>query len=1131
MTCFRQSRAKHAGFLTFASAFALSCASVEIVFAADDQTTKITAEKQSFSMREGQLSDSLVAVSRAFDVDVLFSEAVVSGKRAPAISGEMTAEQAVSRLVWDSGLKARRTSAGAFVIAQVEADERVETIPAARSGSPATAVNEQIVVTGSRIERTNANAPSPVDVVSSEDIKRLGLTDTTEALRFVPALQQSVSLTTPELGGRTSFAAGAEGTAGLATLNLRGMGVERTLVLVNGRRHVGGVTGLPTVDVTSIPQALIERVEVLTGGGSSIYGADAVSGVVNYIIKDDFEGVQFDANYSAPTQGDAGGYFASVTLGGNFGEGRGNAVLNAEYQFQNNLQTQDRSFTEVSSLAAGNTPELAAFLGISPDFINVIVPDRRGPFNPRAGIASITFLGDEGAAINSFRSGVTEIGGVPVLQTIDRATGVITPFDFGIPTAQNFFQLGGDGGTVFGFAPQSDTIPETERFSINGFADYDITPWLNAFGEVKFTRNVSTSRVLFTLNLGDVPISEDNPFIPAQVRTQLESLQSQGLQADLIVDNLLSDDNTDLPREATRETFRIVGGFRGEVSKAFNYEISLNYGRTDTILTNTGEPLPDRFFAAADAIADPVTGDPICRSDIDPDTPFPVAGFPRPAIPGFNTFAPGDGSCQPINFFGPISDAAADFFLVRTEQTFELEQFVVNGVITGSSDDFFTLPAGGIGYAAGFEYRDENSQYRPDPLQEANLGFLSAFADDVPISGGFDVIEGFAEVNIPLLNELPFAQTLDATASVRVSDYSSVGTTTAFAFGGIWAPINDLRIRASYNRAVRAPNIGELFTPQATIPGQTLDPCAADNINLATSTRVTNCNALIGNIPNFDGSLSLTSGVVQQTTGGNPDLLEETADTFTIGFAYTPSFIPGLTIVADYYDIDIEDGITGAPSDELIASNCVDAETLDNPFCEAVTRDATTGNIVAVQSTSLNLAAIRGEGIDYEARYDFSLDALFDRDVGDFAASIAGTWLLAREDVPFADFPESVNVIDQEIGFPEHFFNFGLAWNSGPWSADYGFNYQSSQFLTSAFPSIERESIEANPLLLFEPKTGNAFVHYIGVAYNYRDAVDLSIRINSLTDREPFFGAPQFQRFQPVSAIGRIVQFGVRAKF
>ncbi|MEL7453471.1 MAG: TonB-dependent receptor, partial [Pseudomonadota bacterium] len=849
------------------------------------------ADSLQIELQAQPLDQALIAIGQSYGVTVVASEALTRDKVADAISGNMTAETALEQALVGTELSAERLPNGGYVIAA--ASQTADPQPATSNDAPVrtsdisgeenVSLQTQIVVTGSRIDRTNANAPSPVDVITAEDIAILGLTDTTEALRFVPALNQSISLTTPELGGRTSFAAGAEGTAGLATLNLRGLGVERTLVLVNGRRHVGGVTGLPTVDVTSIPQALVERVEVLTGGGSSVYGADAVSGVVNYIIKDDFEGVEFAANYSLPTTSGGDGYFGSLTLGGNFGEGRGNAVLNAEYQFQDNLQTQDRSFTASNSLPAANSPELAAALGISPDFLNVIVPDRRGPFNPAAGLASFTFLGSAGTAIFGAADGLTEIGGMPTLQVIDRATGEIRPFDFGVPTGQAFFTLGGDGATTFGFAPESDQIPQSERFTINGFADYDITPWLTSFVEAKYTRTDSSSQVLFTLNPNDVPIQLDNPFIPDLVLQQQASLAAQGFETNLVVDNLLSDPNTDIPREAVRETFRIVGGFEGDVSEALNYELSFNYGRTDTTLINNGELIPDRFFAGADVVADPVTGDPICRSDIDPDTPFGTSGFPAPAIPGFNTFAPGDGTCQPINLFGEISDAAANFFLLRTEQTFELEQFVVNGVITGNSSEFFELPAGAIGYAAGFEYRDEQSFYQPDPLQIANLGFLSAFSDDVPISGGFDVIEGFGEVNIPLLADLPFAESLDFTASVRVSDYSSVGTTTAFAFGGVWEPTSDLRIRGSFNRAVRAPNIGELFTPQVTVPGQTLDPCAADQINLGTSTRIANCAALIGGIPDFDGSLSLTSFAVQQTTGGNPDLLEETADTFTVG--------------------------------------------------------------------------------------------------------------------------------------------------------------------------------------------------------------------------------------------------------
>lgn len=1090
---------------------------------------------QRIDLPGGALDRALLALGDQLGINIVAQDQLLVGKSANSVSGNFTPQEAIDELLRGSGLSAAANTNGDFVLAEIQA-ERTAPIPAptqptTTSEVEAAAVQEIVVVTGSRIERTAANAPAPIDIVTSEDIAALGLPDTTEALRFVPALNQSLSLTTPELGGRTSFLAGREGTAGLATLNLRGLGADRTLVLVNGRRHVGGVAFQATVDATSIPAALIERVEVLTGGGSSIYGADAVSGVVNYIINDEFEGIDLRGNYALTTEGGGESYFGSATLGGNFDNDRGNATLNFEYQLQDNLVREDRSFTEFNSAVATNSPQLAAALGVDPSFTNVIVPDRRGNFIPRAGLASIAVFGSSGAAVGGAGGGVTENGGVPTLQVIDLATGAVRPFDFGIQSGNAFFSFGGDG-TAFltGFDPLSDTIPRNERFSANGFAHYDITPQITAFSEIKYTRSESQSRVLFAANPNDVPINRDNPFIPQVIQDQLASLDAQSIPSSLVVDVNFADDNVQRPRDALRETFRIVGGLRGSLSDAFNYELSANYGRTDTVLTNNGELIPDRFFASVDVIADPTTGDPICRSDIDPNTPFPTSGFPAPALPGFNTFAPGDGSCVPTNLFALTSAEAADFFLFKTEQTFELEQFVLNGTVTGNTEAFLTLPAGGVGYAIGFEYRDESSAYEPDPIQEANLGFISASSDDFSFSGGFDVVEGFAEINVPVLSEQSFAKRLDFDASIRVADYSTVGSATSYATGAVWQPINDLRIRGSYNRSVRAPNIGEVSTPRVTLPGQvSSDPCSAENINNGSATRAANCAQFVP--AGFVTDPFTTQFGVAITSGGNPDLTEETADTFTIGFVYQPSLVPGLSIIADYYDIEIEDGILSGVSDEVIVTNCVDASTISNPFCAAVTRDPTSGEVTAVEATNLNLSSITGKGIDYQIAYDFDLDRFFGRDTGNFSASLAGTYLIEREDTAFADFPETTNVLDEELGFPEHFINAALEWNRDRLNVQYGFNYQSSQFRVFGFPVVDRELIEANPQFISDPKTGDAFVHYIGGSYDVTDNVQLSLRVNNLFDRQPFDAGAQELRFRPVSALGRVVQFGVQAKF
>ncbi|MEM0911241.1 MAG: TonB-dependent receptor, partial [Pseudomonadota bacterium] len=1080
--------------INFCACVSISCLSFSVA-AQEEQQREITAAANS-------LGDTINELVRIYGVDILVSERLVSGKRSNPISGSYSAESALKIVLDGTGIEVQQTTEGNFIL--VESEALIENTNSTIESQALKPEVENIVVTGTRIRRSGASAPSPVDIVSSEDIAAFGLVDTTEALRFVPALSQSVSATTQELGGRTSFAAGREGQAGLATLNLRGLGTERTLVLVNGRRHVGGVTGEATVDVNSIPSALIERVEVLTGGGSSIYGADAVSGVVNYIINDSFEGIDLTVNYGVPTEGGGNAIFSSLTMGGNFADDRGNAVISLEYQNQDNLRRDERSFTNSGSGFVPNSPALTSAFGFDADAVNVLIPNVRSNNIPDAGLGSVTFLGNTILASGTAFAGTSAIGGVPVLQVIERANGTVRPYDFGTRAGLALFSNGGDG-TVFlpGFSPNSDTIPEIERYTINGFADYDITSNINAFTEVKYTRVESSSRVLFSINPFNLVISPDNPFTPQTLVDQRNSLEALGEQTDLVVSLNLSEDIIQQPREAVRETFRVVGGIRGEISRAFNYELSVNYGRTDTLLANNAELIPDRFFAAVDAVADPVTGDPICRSEIDAVTPFPTSFFPTPAMPGFNTFAPGNGTCVPFNVFSLATPEFANFAFLRTEQTFKLDQFVVNGTVTGNSEEFFELPAGGIGYAAGIEYREEESSYQPDPLQIANLGFLSAFSDDVPNFGTFDVTEFFAEFNIPVLIDKPFANSLNLDASVRVADYSTVGTTTSYALGTVWEPVETLRLRASFNRSVRAPNIGELFTPQVTNPGQVNpDPCSETEISNGSSTRAANCAQFVP-----DGfNPPVTSLDVSILSGGNPDLAEETADTFTIGFVYQPAAIPGLTILADYYDIEIEDGILSGVTDEIIVTNCVDASTIINPFCDAVTRDPATGLVTDVQATNLNLSAIKAEGVDYQIEYTFNLDSVLDKWVGDFTASVNGTWLLQREDVPFADFPEATEVFDEEIRFPEHFVNVALRWNYKDWSADYGFNYQSSQFRTFGFPAIDREVIESNPNIVNESKTGSAFVHYLGGTYTFSDQYQVSLRINNLFNEEPFFG-------------------------
>ncbi|MEM9743826.1 MAG: TonB-dependent receptor [Pseudomonadota bacterium] len=1061
---------------------------------------------------------ALRSIAEKFDVGLFVEEAVVQNKQSASLRGTYSAEEAFRQALKGSGLTIEATGERVYTVSAPDDSGQLTDSSISQPGreqNSSQEIIESIVVTGSRIERTAISTPAPINILTADEIERFGLTDTTEVLRFVPALQSSLTLSNADRG-RQQF--------GLASLDLRSLGANRTLVLVNGRRHVSGVAGEATVDVSSIPEALIDRVEVQTGGGSSIYGADAVSGVVNFVLKDDFEGIDFRATTGLPTQGGGESFSGAAAMGTNFANGRGNAVISFDYFKQTELRASERSASRTSSGVLQNSATLSELLGADPAFQNVVVPDLRigfatlGPYFSLTGSGAFPLIG---------AGSLEPTAGVPAVQIIDSETGAIRPI--GVPlNGPGTFVFGGEGVSS-GFAnPQTSTTPNIDLYTINSLIDYEFSSRAIGFLELKYSLNRTEGRPPFGPRFFDIPIANDNPFIPDLARDQLAILDAEGVDTNITATRVFYDDNATRPDENERQTIRIVAGLRGDLSNAFSYEVSANYGRTDTSLVRRTEPLLDRVFAAVDAVSDPVTGQPVCRSDLDPNAVPPGGFFPNPAAPGIRSFVPGDGSCVPLNIFSQfnaIDNDAIDFAFQRTEEEYEIDQFVLNATFTGKSEDFLVLPGGAVSYAGGIEYREETSVSRPDGLLLASLGEVQDFDFQI-IEGEFDVIEGFAELSVPVLSDLPLARSLTADLSVRFADYSTVGSTTSYAFGGIWQPIDDLRVRGAFNRSVRAPNIGELFAPIAArdqLVETRLDPCSPELINQGTSARPGNCAELRQGIP-FPEVNGLFA--TQTITGGNPNLLEETADTFTVGLVYTPSFLEGFSATIDYYEIQIEDAVTSGVGDEEILRRCVDAASLNNPFCDAITRDPATAFSTRILDTTLNLSESTARGIDYQIAYRFTLDQISGMNLGNFAAQLAGTYFIEREDQRFAGFPDSNNRFIGEFGFPEHFVNFSLRWVRGALSADYGFNYQSNQV-----QGFDIEDLDANPLLLDDPDLGDAFVHYIGGAYQVDNNFQVSVRVNNLFDEEPYRAGLNGIGQRPTSLIGRTVQLGVTAQF
>ncbi|MFU7529250.1 TonB-dependent receptor domain-containing protein [Qipengyuania sp. ASV99] len=1071
----------------------------------------------------------------------------------------------------------------------------------------------RIVVTGSRIALDpNIGAPAPIISIGSEALTQAGTPDVVDVLRDIPALSTS---TTSEgsIDGIFSEAVGQ------SILNLRGLGSNRTLVLVNGRRHVSGVAGEQAVDINSIPTALIDRVETLTGGASSLYGADAVTGVVNFVLKDDFEGIQANVQSGVSSEGDSFRINADLTWGVNFADGRGNFVVSGEYARGNELQFGERDFSRNNGIFDDQANPALRFqagdiTGSTPNFANF--------FAVGVGGFPTGFLIPSGGGVQDFINDYTaEFGVAPVFSAaeqalIDRATnaprrfiagqptfslsspgGVIAPGDIGLSdgpdingngvadclessvgfnsTFQNgaFGLAGGcavinpDGtlavyqdGAITGLFNQfggpgiannfdvNSLIPETERWSANANLTFEISPDAILFFEGKFVSNSAEFQAQPNTFYDLLTIRDDNPFITPQLAQYVAPLFfGNGTDEGFYITR----DPADLGANRNRnefETMRFVGGIRGDITDHFSYEISGNYGKFNQTSFDANRVITDRFFAAIDVTTD-AGGNPICRSDIDP-TPPATTPFGIPAgDPGFFTFNPGDGTCAPANILGgvgAISQDAIDFITATTVNEFELEQLVFSAIFTGDTGAIFELPGGPIGFAAGFEFREEQSSSNFDPLvrgivpvttPNANAGdFVGDVTGGVQNSlvfdpastianagGEFTVYDIFGEVRIPILSGMPFAETLELSGAARYSDYSTVGGTFTWNVGGLYAPSEDILFRGTYAEAVRAPNINELFNPPQGAFFRPVDPCDVGNLVTADdpALRQANCTAFFNQIgfdPTFGGGgYSYVDPLTARFSGsisGNPNLEEETATTFTLGAQITPRFLSGLILTVDYYNIEIENAINAVGAQDIV-DNCVDSASINNGFCDLINRNPSTGGFTFLRQTSVNFARQETAGIEASLQYKFGFGPI------DFTFNASGTWVDKLNN--FFD-PADPTLVDPELGElqrPEWAGRAALNAQYERFSLTWSTTYLDSQGLRS----VEIEDVGNSGDDTFSVANGissDVMIHDIAFSFEATDMVDIYGGVNNVFNRKPFVTEQAF----PVSPVGTLFFLG-----
>jgi len=936
--------------------------------------------------------------------------------------------------------------------------------------------SEPIVVTGSRIRRPDFSTPNPVVSLGAAQIQESGTTNLTQFLSGYPALQGS-SGSSLNSGDQAGI-----GYTGLNLLNLRNLGTDRTLVLVDGRRHVSGVPGSQAVDINTIPSDLVDRVDILTGGASAIYGADGVSGVVNFVLKKNFQGLTVRAQDGTSQYGDAGQRLFSVTAGHNFAGGRGNFAIAYEHGEEDRLETKDRSYL--------SGPNSVRFV-LNPDD-----PENQGGYTGPAdnGIPDYVPLTDvryawtaRGGAISTdFDFGTPSFVGLP--------GGGVAPYQFGrdIPGG---YEQGGSATRTADYG--NDLLPRIRRDVVNLIGHFDVSPALTIFAEGKYARNKSFSLAQPTFDYY-LYLAPDNAYLPAS----LAAVAPDGV--------LVTRDNFDFGQrgeDIKRDTYRGVLGAKGEIGSHANYEVSYTYGRTDVTNHYINDRITDRFNAALDAVVGP-DGNITCRVNLDP------------TAADATTFTP--GQCVPINIIGEgsPSQAALDWITADTIDRSRITQHVVSGSVSGDLGALFSFPGGGsLGYAFGAEYRKESSRFIADPLAAQGLTFGNALSND---HGSFNVKEAFGEVRAPLLQKQRFAYNLELGAALRVSDYSTVGTTKAWKVDGSYAPVKDITFTGTYSTAVRAPNIGELFSGASQTYEFFDDPCNSNNVSSGTSYRAANCAALLGSLGVTDPAayMDTRSVNISGSMGGNPNLKAETAKTWTAGVILQPRFIPGLTARADWYNINLTNAInTVAP--QQLSELCVDQPTLDNAFCSSIIRqngaagNADAGNIVGFTVAPQNVAAFKTAGLDLNLNYRKRTARL-----GTFSLNVIGNYLdkLQFIGTPGADPTDSRG----ETYAPKYTVHTDLTWNKGPFTLNYGLLYFSK---TTRFSNLRTNT---NPDIT-APEYKYLKEHW---EHNLYASVDVDKRftfyggVNNLFNQKPDIGTSRY----PVSALGRFFFAGAKVK-
>jgi len=849
------------------------------------------------------------------------------------------------------------------------AQDQVDQGAQATTGS---AADDVVVVTGSRIRQANLVSTSPVTQVDSEELDLRGTVRVEDMLNTLPqafAAQGS---------------AVSNGATGTATVNLRGLGSVRTLVLVNGRRLPFG-SPLPAgqaADLNQIPSALVERVEVLTGGASAIYGSDAVSGVVNFIMMDDFEGIRLDAQYSF------------------YQHKNENSVQGLINEF--NAINPDQFKLPDDHVIDGETVELTGIMGVNS-------PDGQGNVTAYVGYRNVDEIRQAERDFSACAFG-TRNNGEEFTCNGSGTNAVANFLNVNPALSQGWFRVDPSNGTfiprdfttdTFNFNPFNFFQRPDESYKLGAYAHYRVNDHIEPYAELTFNMNETAADIAPSGVFGggvagqSGGINCDNPFLSDQ---QVDFLcTSNGLSGSDIAQGVLifrrNVEGGARSNTLRHTTFRSVLGVRGNLNEAFDYDVYASYANVNLSQAYKNEVSVTRSSRALNAVRDG-SGNIVCSVNADSDP------------------ANNDPACVPYDIFsgnGP-SQAAINYIGAELLAQGNTVQQVVSGSISGDLgvyDVRMPWADNGVGIAFGAEYRRDFLELNPDAAfqQAPNSDGFGQGSQTLPVEGSTDVYELFGEIQVPIIENRPGFESLSFEAAYRYSDYSSGFKTDTYKIAGDWSPVEDFRLRASFQRAVRAPNVVELFTSQTlglfdltAGPNGNFDPCSGDfdpnSANPEPARSFEECARTGVTAAQYGAIADNPAGQFNTLQGGALDLEPEEADTWSVGFVATPNFLPGLTLTVDYFDITIEK-LIGTLAQQTVLENCLD--TGDPGFCSLVNRGNggtlwanPTGFIVALNQ---NTGSLETRGVDVVAGYTVDLGELGADGMGSLDFNLVGTYL------------------------------------------------------------------------------------------------------------------------------------------